>query len=199
VNSDGEVGQAVRHTPNAADVVIADRVSANFSQGLLANFDKTLSIGDLYGPVQLGQTPGLVAHGVPYVPRQDVLVTSKNPDTVGYGKAAITNSDGKLGDLTLLRFPPSSSEGPDSPQVIASNVPVGKYKFFLYMSALAYADSWDREHDVGSLNLRQLDLDTWTFVSDQVREFMEIFWPWEGVMYVVPDGDRAGIWVTRAK
>jgi hypothetical protein len=67
------------------------------------------------------------------------------------------------------------------------------------MSALAYTDSWDDEHDVGRLNIRELDLETWTFVSDQVREFIEIFWPWEGLMYIVPEGDQAGIWVTRAK
>jgi hypothetical protein len=199
VNSDGEVGQAIRHIPNADDVVLANSVSVNFSQGLLADFDKSLSLGNLYSPVQLGQTPTFVAHGVPYVPHQKVLVTSENPDTTSYGNAAITNWNGTLGDLTLLRYPPSSSVGPDSPNVIASNVPVGKYRFFRYMSALAYTDSWDDEHDVGRLNIRELDLETWTFVSDQVREFIEIFWPWEGLMYIVPEGDQAGIWVTRAK
>jgi len=118
VNSDGEVGQAMRYTSTANPVLIADTVSANFSQGLLANFDRTLSIGDLYTPVQLGQTPQLVANAVPYVKDQDVIVSPKNQATLGYGKAVIMGSDGKLGDLTLLRYPLTSA-GPDSPRVIA--------------------------------------------------------------------------------
>ena len=198
VNSDGEVGQAMRYTFTADPVLIADTVSANFSQGLLANFDRTLSIGDLYTSVQLGQTPQLVASGVPYVKDQDVIVSPKNQATLDYGKAAITGSDGTLGDLTLLRYPLTSA-GPDSPRVIASDVAVGNYRFFQYMNALTYTDAWDIQNGVGSLNLFELDLDATTFISDGVREFLEIYWPWEGIMYVIPNGDRAGIWVARAK
>ena len=198
VNSDGEVGQAMRYTFTADPVLVADAVSANFSQGLLANFDRTLSIGDLYTPVQLGQTPQLVANAVPYVKDQDIIVSPKNQATLDYGKAAITGSDGTLGDLTLLRYPLTSA-GPDSPRVIASDVAVGNYRFFTYMNALTYTDAWDIQNGVGNLNLYELDLDATTFISEGVREFLEIFWPWEGIMYVVPNGDRAGIWVTRAK
>jgi len=67
------------------------------------------------------------------------------------------------------------------------------------MNALTYTDAWDIQNGVGSLNLYELDLDATTFISGGVREFLEIFWPWEGIMYVVPNGDRAGIWVARAK
>lgn len=198
VNSDGVVGEAVRYT-DAGQVQIASSVSAKFSQGLLANFNRDLSVGDLYSSVQLGQDPVLVAQGVPCVPDQNVIVSSENENAPDFGKATITGSDGTLGDLTLLRYPPSSSAGPESPRVISENVPIGRYRFFTYMSALAYTDSWDLEHEVGRLGLYQLDLEAKTFISDGVREFTEIFWPWEGVMYVIPDGDRAGIWVTRAK
>lgn len=199
VNSDGEVGQAMRYTFTADPVLIADAVSANFSQGLLANFDPKLSIGDLYTPVQLGQTSEFVAEGVPYVKNQEVIVSPKNQATLDYGKAMITGSDGTLGDLTLLRYPLTSATGPASPRVIASDVPVGRYRFFTYMNALTYTDAWDIQNEVGRLNLYELDLEATTFISDGVREFLEIFWPWEGIMYVVPKGDRAGIWVTRAK
>jgi hypothetical protein len=198
VNSDGVVGQVIRHTPTN-DVEIASSVSVQFSQGLLANFDRNTSVGDLYSPVQLGQDPVLVAKGVPCVKDQAVMIQSRNEATMGYGRAGITGSDGRLGDLTLLRYPPSSTEGPDSPRVLAENVAVGKYRFFEHMNAIAYLDTWDLQNDVGKLNLYQLDLDARTLISDQVREFVEIFWPWEGVMYVIPQGDRAGIWVTRAK
>jgi|GEM_PF-2304836 len=198
VDSDGVVGRAIRHTDDD-DVELASQVSVGFSEGLLANFDRNTSVGDLYGPIQLGQTPELVAKGVPYVPNHDIIVQSKNEGTAGYGSATITGWDGRVGNLTLLRYPPSSGDGPDSPRVIAEDVPLGKFRFFIYMNAIAYADAWSRDREVGRLNLYQLDLDARTFVSDEVREFVEIFWPWEGLMYVVPEGERAGIWVTRAK
>ncbi len=198
VNADSDTGQALRHTPSA-DTVIADAVSVNFSQGLLANFDVARSVGDLYGPVQLGQTPVKVASGVPYVSHQDTIVTSKNDATVSYGKAALTGATDAVGDLTLLRYPPTSSDGPDSPRVVASQVPMLHYRFFEFMNALTYTDGWDSQNGIGNLNLYELDLDARTFISDQVREFQEVIWPWVGVMYVVPDGERAGIWVARAK
>jgi hypothetical protein len=198
VNADSDIGQVVRHTP-AGDTVIIEAVSVNFSQGLLANFDVSRSVGDLYSPVQLGQTPVKIASGVPYVSRQQTIVTSENAATVSYGKATLTNASNAMGDLTLLRYPPTSADGPESPRIIASKVPMLHYRFFEYMNALTYTDEWDADKGVGSLNLYELDLDARTFISDEVREFQEVIWPWVGVMYVVPDGDRAGIWVARAK
>jgi hypothetical protein len=198
VNADSDIGQAVRHTPSG-DTVIIDAVSVNFTQGLLANFDVSRSVGDLYSPIQASQTPVKVASGVPYVPHQDTIVTSKNEATVSYGRAVLTNATGSVGDLTLLRYPPTSADGPESPRVMASQVPMLHYKFFEYMNALTYTDQWNSDKSVGRLNLYELDLDARTFISDEVRDFQEVIWPWVGVMYVVPDGDRAGIWVARAK
>ena len=198
VNADANQGQAIRHT-TAGDVLLVDSVSVKFSPGLLANFDATSSIGDLYSPLQLGQAPQFVIAGVPYVPNRSTIVTSKNTDTVSYGTAVISSATTGVGNLTLLRYPSATSPGPESPRVVATGVPVQGYKFFQYMNALAYTENWNSDAGTGSLVILDLDLDAHTAVSDNVREFQEVYWPSEGVMYIIPTGDQAGIWVAKAK
>lgn len=201
VNADVDKGQAIRHT-SAGDVVLADSVSVQFSQGLLANFDVVGSIGDLNTPLQLGQTSQFVVAGVPFVPRMSTIVASKNANTVQYGNALISAAKGAVGNLTLVRYPTATSPGPALPRTVASNVPVGSYEFFEGMNALAYIENWKNVPGVGgtgSLVVHELELDARSNVSNDVREFQEVLWPFEGVMYIVPSGDQAGIWVARAK
>ncbi len=202
VNADVDKGQLVRHTPTA-DTVLLDSVSVNFSQGLLANFDPGTSTGDLYTPPQLGQTPQFIIAGVPYVKDRNSIVTSNNPDSIPYGTAAITNAKGSIGDLTLLRYPTDTAPGPESPRVIASNVPTSGFRFFDAMNALAFMENWSTDTNTGTstgtLIVHELALDARTKVSDEVREFQEVQWPAEGIMYIVPSGDRQGIWVAKAK
>ena len=198
VNADADTGQAIRHTA-AGDTVLLNSVSAKFSQGLLANFDVSLSTGDLFTPMQVGQTPQFLIGGVPWVNKRPSIVTSKNPDSIPYGTAVITDATGDLGSLTLMRYPALSSPGPDSPRTIASNVPAGGCKFFDDMNAIAFTENWDDTNGVGTFVVHELDLDARTDVSDEVREFQEVKWPAEGVMYIIPSGDREGIWVAKAE
>ncbi len=198
VNADDNTGQAIRHTI-AGDTVLLNSVSVKFSQGLLANFDVNLSTGDLYTPMQIGQTPQFLIAGVPWVNKRPSIVTSKNTDSIPYGTAVITDATGDIGSLTLMRYPSASSPGPDSPRTIASNVPAGGCKFFDDMNAIAYTENWDDANGVGTFVVHELDLDARTNVSDEVREFQEVKWPAEGVMYIIPSGDRAGIWVAKAE
>ena len=198
VNGDANTAQAIRHT-TAGDTVLLDSVSVNFSQGLLANFDVNLSRGELYTSIQLGQTPQFLIADVPWVDKRSSIITSKNNDSIPYGTAVFTGGTGAMGNLTLMRYPSPSSPGPDSPRVIASNVPVGGCKFFENMNAIAFTENWDDTNGVGTFVVHQLELDARTQVSDQVREFQEVKWPAEGVMYIIPSGDRAGIWAAKAK
>jgi hypothetical protein len=198
VNADADKGQAIRHNA-AGDAVLADSVSVKFSQGLLANFDVKGSIGDLYTPLQLGKSPQFVIAGVPLVPGANTIVASKNANTVQYGNALISAANSSVGNLTLLRYPTAASSGPDSPRTVASDVPVGGYSFFEGMSALAYIENWKTDAGVGSLVVHELELDARSDISNDVKEFKEVIWPFEGVMYIVPSGDQAGIWVARAK
>ena len=201
-NADATTGQAVRHTPTG-DTVLLDSVSAQFTQGVLANFDTTSLFGDLYSPLQVGQSPQFVIAGVPYVaPPRSPIVASSNEASAQYGTAIInaaTGAMGSIGKLTLLRYPTASSPGPDSPRTIASNVPVGSYSFFSGMTAIGYIENWDTSQGTGDFVVDQLDLDALSDVSDQVAEFLEVTWPSEGVMYIIPSGDRAGIWLAKAQ
>ena len=200
VDADANKGQMVRHTPTA-DTVLIDSVSVNFSQGLLANFDAGNSVGDLYTPPQLGQTPQFIIASVPYVKDRNSIVTpsTTNPDNIPFGTAAIVNAQGSIGDLTLLRYPTETAPGPESPRKIASGVSPGGFKFFDAMNALAFTENWSTELTTGTLIVHELSLDARTKVSDEVREFQEVQWPAEGIMYIIPSGDRQGIWVARAK
>ena len=198
VNADSNVGQAIRHTA-AGDTDLADSVSVNFSQGLLANFDVSRSNGDLFTPIQLGQVPEFVIGGVPWFDKQNSIFTSKNTDSIPYGTAVITDATGDVGNLTLLRYPSAVSPGPDLPRTIASNVPVNGCKFFEGMNAIAYTENWSDAAKTGTFVVHELDLDARTVVSDEVKEFQEVKWPSEGVMYIIFSGDRAGIWLAKAK
>jgi hypothetical protein len=198
VNGDDNTAQAIRHTA-AGDTLLVDAVSVKFSQGLLANFDVTKSNGDLYTPIQLGQTPQFIIGGVPSYDRRASIFTSKNTGTIPYGTAVITDATGDMGNLTLLRYPSPSSPGPDLPRTIAANVPVNGCKFFDNMNAIAYTQDYVDAKGVGTFVVHQLDLDARTTVSGEVSEFQEVKWPAEGVMYIIPSGDRQGIWVAKAK
>lgn len=199
VNGDDNTAQAIRHTTAAADTVLANSVSVNFSQGLLANFDVTQSNGDLYTPIQLGQNPQFIIGGVPFYDKRASIFTSKNPGTISYGTAVITDATGDMGNLTLLRYPSPSAPGPDSPRTIATNVPVNGCKFFENMNAIAFSQDYSDAKGVGTFVVYELDLEARTIVSDEVSEFQEVKWPAEGVMYIIPSGDRQGIWVAKAK
>lgn len=201
VNADNQLGQLLRRVSTVngvSETILFEQVSETFSQGLLVNVDADQRIGDLYTPVQLDQVPQLVVRGVPNVKGGGAILESTNVNTVQYGKAVITNAKDRIGDLTLIRYP-ATAAGPASPRVIASQVPVGKYQFFKYMNAIVYTSNWNTSTGKGELNLHQLDIDAVTTISEEVNEFLEITWPWEGVVYLIPDGDRAGIWVARAK
>jgi hypothetical protein len=87
--------------------------------------------------------------------------------------------------------------------MMASNVPTGGFKFFDAMNALAFTENWTTDKttgtSTGTLVVDELDLDARTKVSDEVGEFQEVQWPAEGIMYIIPSGDRQGIWVAKAK
>jgi hypothetical protein len=198
VNADAYTGQLIRHD-SSGDSVLANSVSVGFSEGMLANFDAGSAVGDLYFPPQLGGMPQLAVRQVPYVKNLSSIVTSKNAATVKYGTAIIANASAGKGDLLLTRYPSPTSPGPELPVTLASNVRVGNVKFFEAMNAVSYIENWDDELVQGHLVVKELTLDASTDISDEVREFQEVKFPSEGIMYVIPEGDRAGIWAAKAK
>ncbi len=204
VNADADIGSIIRHN-SAGDTPVLDSVSVKFSQGVLANFDTTALVGDLYYPPQLGSTPELAARGVPYVDQVSPVVSptldpsDPQPEILQYGSAVITNATEGIGDLQLMRMPSPTSQGPAQPVTLASGVPTGKLGFFEHMTAIGYIENWDKKLRQGHLVVKELTLDAITDISDEVQDFQEIQWPSEGIMYVIWNGDRAGIWVAKAK
>lgn len=204
VNADSVKGSVIRHNA-AGDTPVLDSVSVKFSQGVLANFDASASVGDLYYPLQLGTTPELAAQGVPYVEQVSSVVSPtidpNDPHTeiLQYGSAVITHATDAVGDLQLMRMPSPTSQGPTQPVPLASGVSIGKFGFFEHMTAIGYIENWDKKLRQGHLVVKELTLDAITEISDEVQDFQEIQWPSEGIMYVIWNGDRAGIWVAKAK
>ena len=150
----------------------------------------------------------MAAQGVPFDPNISPVVTSSIAETFKYGAAVITNATVQAGDtnpkavagdLQLMRFPSPNSPGPESPTTLASNVPLGKVQYFEDMFVIAYLENWNKTLRQGHLVSRELTLDALTNISDEVAEFQEVKWPAEGIMFVVQQGDRAGIWIAKAQ
>lgn len=197
-NANADTGQLVRYTGAGVSSVL-DSVSVKFAEpGILANFDPVGSLGDLYYPLHAGGTPQLAATGVPWVAQVSSVVTSTNPDTESYGAAIVTHSNAQVGDLELMRLPHPDSPGPETPVTLASGITPGKVEFFQEMAAIGYIGNWNGTLQEGHLAVHEMALDAFTDISDGVREFQEVTWPSEGIMYVIPNGDRAGIWFAKA-
>ena len=81
---------------------------------------------------------------------------------------------------------------------LASDIPLGGFRFYYKMNALGYLDQWDDQRHAGRFVVHDLDLDADMILSDSVREQFDIWWPWVGVVYAVADGDRQGIWIQKA-
>jgi hypothetical protein len=201
VNADSTKGNVIRHNATGDETILED-VSVKFSGGLLAHFDGEASVGDLYYPIQMGTAPELAATGVPYVDQVRSIVIPSSDDTphlIPYGSAVITNATSGVGELQLMRMPNPTSPGPAQPVTLATGVPVGRVALFEEMTAIGYLENWDKTLGQGRLAVQELSLGALTNISDEVSDFQELKWPSPGVIYVIDRGDRAGIWVAKAK
>ena len=200
INADADRGQLIRHRADS-DSVLLKSVSVGFSEGVLANFDPVSEVGDLYTVAGVGTEPRFVATGVPYVKGVNTIVASANVATVDEGAAIIANATAGIGDLELIRYPDANSPGPEQPFTLASKSPVGRARFFEGMAAIAYFENWNGglTDGQGHLAVRELASDVLTDLSDNVREFEEVKWPSEAILYTIWNSDRAGIWIANAE
>jgi hypothetical protein len=106
-----------------------------------------------------------------------------------YGTQTVTSATGTAVMNILV---------PRTVRWLASDVPLGGFRFYYKMNALAYLDQWDDQRHAGRFVVHDLDLDADMMLSDSVREQFDIWWPWVGVVYAVADGDRQGIWMQKA-
>jgi hypothetical protein len=81
---------------------------------------------------------------------------------------------------------------------LASDVALGSFQFYDAMQALGYIDQWDSNRGAGRFVVHDIELDADYIMSDSVGQQFGISWPWVGVVYVVADGERQGIWAQKA-
>jgi hypothetical protein len=100
------------------------------------------------------------------------------------------------GKPTIALLDPTHLE---SPIKFGKSVPQNKFEFFKNMTAVGYLDSFDPETDTGTLNVYQTRIGATSVVSNNVNEFAELLWPYEGVIYSVKKGDSYSTWAARSK
>ncbi|MGC4067865.1 MAG: hypothetical protein QM784_25075 [Polyangiaceae bacterium] len=112
-----------------------------------------------------------------------------------YGLAAlVTDVEEGRGSLNLM-----TRNKPKTIESIADDVPVGDFTFFKNMAAVGYLDRYDEKTFAGRLVVHQTTLSAKSVVADDVGDFSELLWPYEGVIYTARKGDKYSLWAARAK
>ena len=65
-----------------------------------------------------------------------------------------------------------------------------------FLPGIAWFTDWDDELQVGRFQYRNLELGFTSVVNEGVGEFL---YAGNGLLYSVPFGEKAGIWLARAK
>lgn len=109
--------------------------------------------------------------------------------------ARVDHYDGATGRLLFG----SDSQDPTAWEPMASAVPPESARFVRFMPALLFLENWDDDAKAGSLVAYNYELDARTTIAEGVSSFELTSYPWEGVVYTVPEGKTPGIWFSRAK
>lgn len=200
---DGMTGRLVEWNADSGEIFgIARGVAAFEHNWALADFDG--NVGTLLEIRGDGTTRAL-ASGVPD-PGSEPLFWNRtcyvgcfdsslgDPTT---SRAVLSSFDGVTGTLLLFtQDVQTGSFGP--PESIADGVPRAGFRLLYGGDALLYLTDYRPELGTGTLNARFVrTADTFT-VSD-VSTFREVTFPDAGVIYVVPEGPRAGVWYARLR
>ena len=118
--------------------------------------------------------------------------------------ALFNDYDGVTGTLSIgaevCPDPPGCGGKYYVPQPIAYGVRQGRHRLFNesddFLPGIGYITDYDPERDIGRFEYRNLELQFTTIVNEGVSEFLV---SGNGILYAVPFGERAGIWLTRAK
>lgn len=113
--------------------------------------------------------------------------------------------DGSVGTLSIGRqvcVPdvPNCGSTYYTPVPVATGVRQGRHRLFNevgeWLPAIGYLTAYDPVHDTGRFEYRNLELGFTSVVGEGVSDFLMAG---NGVLYAVPYGDDAGIWLARAK
>ncbi|HEX7668695.1 MAG TPA: hypothetical protein VF395_03885 [Polyangiaceae bacterium] len=178
VDVTGDVGRLVRWKPGSPPKELARAVEYRDDPLAIINFDgKT---GDLVRIDDAGVSR-VLAKGVP----KGGILSSDD------GLAAVTDSDGSLG--TLIVAPPDTFAF----EKVAARVKA--FRFIQNLHGIGYLQDFDSTAKTGLLGVRVIATGDTFELGVRASEWTEVGLPEPGVMYVVPDGERAGIWFARLK
>lgn len=104
--------------------------------------------------------------------------------------ALLHDAEAGLGTLSI-------QDGP----VVAGGVPAGGFVglYPIMNRGVAYLTRFDVERRTGALEYWNQSLDARGLVAENVAEFLRADWPYMGLIYLVPNGDNAGLWYARGK
>jgi hypothetical protein len=166
--------------------VIAERIVRNSSNGeLLVNFDGVA--GDL--PEFDAESYRVVAEAVP---PYSGAVTSYAGER---HYARVDHFDGHTGRIRLG----TDAKDPTAWDVLAEGAQPESPRFAWFMPALVFIEGWDSDAKTGSLVAYNYALDARTTIAERVSSFDLTSYPWDGVVYTVPQGKQRGIWLSKAK
>jgi hypothetical protein len=120
-------------------------------------------------------------------------------------QALFSDFDGKTGTLSIGEAActpgaPNCEREYYIPRVVARGVHHPGHAFLdesdEFLPGIGFLDQFDEEHSVGRFQYRNLELGFTSIVSEGVSDFV---YAGNGVLYAVPFGEGAGIWLARAK
>jgi hypothetical protein len=109
-------------------------------------------------------------------------------------RALFHDSDGVTGTLSLDS---SGSRTFANKRVIARRVRHPRHQFLdVVLPGIAYVSNYDLESDTGTLEYNNLELGFRGIISEGVSDFIP---SGNGMLYSVPFGEAAGVWIARAQ
>jgi hypothetical protein len=191
IDVEGETGRFVRWESDGTTTPLADGVVRSTGD-LVTNFD-----GDT------GQFALLAEGGLSVVSRRVPPHGFKARDPKNRWTAIIDDFSDKIGTLSITASTLDFAEAARAPapppalEVIARGVLWdSRARFVPAVPGIAYFTNYDQTRDIGRLDYRNLELRFTATISEGVAAYLET--P-GGLIYSVPFGDGAGIWVVRSR
>jgi hypothetical protein len=183
VDSNGQAGSLVEVDSETFErVTLAERVTADFSLGYLANFDGL--VGDLLRADSDGRVR-IVTQGVP---QHAAVITEErvlflDSFAAGTGRLVLANSDDPAFERLIT---------------IAQGVPPNAFRLVQESPVALYLTRYDVTTASGQLRGQLLTTGDDLPVADNVREFYATLWPKPGVLYSAV-GAAEGLWFAAAR
>jgi hypothetical protein len=193
----GDTGDLVRWEPSGTTEMLASRV---LRDGTGVSWAPLIVDWDGTSGTSAHLVEGELQRRLERVPRRHFAYSNL------HGRVALFNEfDGGSGTLSIGTpvCPAGASDCTDkyyAPTPIARNVHHPRHDFLDkdedFLPGIAYLADYDLETDTGRFEYRNLELGFTSVINEGVADFM---YAGNGLLYTVPFGAGAGIWLARAK